>query len=98
MTYSKKDLKQLLREDDLPGDPWGVVMTAWFDVANELHFRDADIPGAWEFKPSPCEGDLREESSAFYEHCLNCDDDVLVEFGNLLQRYSEKLEQAGESY
>ena len=79
------------------GDAWGTSMGALFSVCFELHHRGDDIPDAWEFKPSPLSGDLRDDS--FWTPELeNRGTPALLEFGELLHRYTGMLRAAGRDY
>lgn len=98
ITYS--ELKAALRQDDLAGDPWGTAMGALFDVADTLHFdRDADVPANWHYHPSIL-GPTDPDEQTYIGQCLLPDTSTgeILRFGNLLNRYADRLRHAGKDY
>lgn len=77
-------------------DPWGSCLECWFDVAAELWMRDA-VPATWDYSPGAAE-DPREAESYWSDWFREIPTDALVTFGNLLDRYSNKLRAAGKDY
>lgn len=95
-TETYLELRQWLAGDDLAGDPWGVVMGHWFDVAAELWWR-GEVPASWGYRPGAV-GDPRETDSPFADFIREVPSESLVEFGNVLDRYSRMLRAAGKDY
>jgi hypothetical protein len=97
ITYQQFKLEYRLNDD---GDKWGTAMQALFDIAAELWERTdgAYPPEHWQYRPSPIAGDQRELESAMYEVCLMADTETLVRFGNVLNRYTDCLRNAGMDY
>ena len=81
------------------GDDWGNCLHWWFTIADEIHFNRENlcVPESWRFKPSPCgpsnEAD-RWETTAVRE----ADDDSLMQFGHLVNRYARLLKHLGKDY
>ena len=96
MPLTLADLKSELRVD-LPIDPWGHAMGAWFDTASELHNRNASIPEHWHFSPAATTDD-QEVTDFWSEVFATTDNDTLRQFGNLLERYTNHLRRAGMDY
>ena len=87
-------------------DAWGSALNALFDIAECLHRNGAEVPGHWEFTPSPfvvVDTELDAESESFFAaqidllmrqgHYSN-----LVHAGNVLERFTHILELEGHSY
>lgn len=90
------EIKTVYLEDHDPGDAWGSVMGAFFDVAEELHARGEDCPASWEFRPAsydPADVDEREPTIA-----TGVDTDVLIDFGNWLEDCADALQRNGLDY
>ncbi len=75
-------------------DAWGSCMSARFDVAAILYNRGDDIPEAWNFSPGGMGGPQEVNDSEY----LFYDSSVLVDFGNILEKLSSKLEENGLAY
>lgn len=90
------DLKTEFRID-LDSDSWGHCMGCLFDLCGELWHRGDDIPAEWRYSPGMA-SDPREPDSYWFEVFQEVDSVVLVEFGRILNRYSDKLRTAGRSY
>lgn len=82
---------------DLASDPWGHCMGCRFDLCAELWHRGDPIPDDWHYGPGAT-NDPREPDSYWFSVLQDVDSAVLVEFGTILKRYSDKLEAAGHSY
>ena len=93
----KTELKQLHLESADSGDRWGSAMSTFFDVAGELWWRGADIPAVWEYSPGAA-SDPREPDNYLFDYLENTDTDILIQFGNVLERYIRNLDRIGESY
>lgn len=89
-----------------PYDPWGSAVSAHFDIAECLYRNGADVPAAWEFRPSPVlsVGDKLDEDEA---SMFSLDIEVmlagghyanLIHAGTVLGRYSNLLKLAGKSH
>jgi hypothetical protein len=93
MTY--EDLKNEIRLDDITYDPWGTAMSWHFTLCDVLCWeRNADIPQHWGFKS----GISADDEDFNYDFLKQFKDEDLIKFGNLLSRYTAKLELAGKSY
>ncbi len=86
-------------------DSWGSALSAHFDIAECLYRNGAEVPAAWEFRPSPFlnVGDpLGEECSYFAEQIefmmTQGQMSNLVHAGNVLMRYCHLLKLAGKDY
>lgn len=77
------------------GDAWGDCMGAWFAVAAELYVRGS-VPENWRFRPGS--SDPREPDDCWTDELVIHSDDDLIEFGNVLCRYSRMLRNAGHDY
>lgn len=78
------------------GDSWGNSMSWWFAIADELEGnRGLLCPEHWEYRMSPMRPDNEN-----YEASIVTDypDDDLIEFGNVLERYTRLLKHLGEDY
>jgi hypothetical protein len=83
-------LKQILTEDGVDYDPWGVCMSLHFNIAAELWQREAYIPKEWQYRP----GNREPEP----DYPLDYDNDTLVDWGNMLQRVCDTLKAKGLDY
>lgn len=81
---------------DRHGDPYGSAMSVLFDIAAELNIRD-EVPASWLYRPSPM-GDDREPDSYWYDLTCNAGTQELIDFGNILSRYIDKLKVAEMDY
>jgi hypothetical protein len=95
---AENHLIQYFRENADSFDPWGSVMGALFDIAHELHHRNADIPSEWEFNPGMGSGDLRDHESSHFEEFAAASESDLIELGNMLNRASDILRAQGKDY
>lgn len=95
-TSSIKEFKELLRMDDLSGDPWGTSVGAWFICASHL-YEIGDCPAEWQYRPGSM-GNHIDTDSAYYEMFSEMSAEQLEEIGQLLWRYSELLERHGRDY
>ncbi len=91
------NLKALFKESFDRGDKWGSSLTAWFTVANEISYRDECTPNAWQYSPAMAD-DPRESDDYLYEECTQADLADLIQFGDVLERYTRNLERNGYSY
>jgi hypothetical protein len=97
--YLYDDLRDEFKIDfSLKHDSWGHTMTALFDICGEMYYRNLDIPVNWQYRPSPCSGDIREHDSGFFDPCAMATDSALLEFGTVLNRLSDRLRREGHSY
>jgi len=75
-------------------DPWGSAMAVLFDLAEYLYMQDT-VPEAWGFRPGA--GEIVPEG--YWLPIFNASDPaMLIEFGNVLNRYTDKLRSAGKNY
>ena len=96
MAYTYADIKAEYRCQADLGDPWGSAMQWFFAVADSVVFyHDLDAPQEWMFRPSPMGADDESDQYQFLKECEPC---AVLRFGNLLNRYCDKLELAGENY
>lgn len=95
-TNTLAEFKELLKMNDVAGDPWGVCMSAFFDVAAHL-YEKGNCPVDWEFKVG-WGGNVIDEDSAFFEMFSELDEDQLTEIGNYLKRITDILIAKGKSY
>lgn len=92
-----KDLKQLLREDDIAYDPWGTVSIFHFVLAGETEDRGI-TPDDWQFEQSIFGRPEEDKEHIAYEYLCDAADETLLKFGNLLQRYGRALKHASRDY
>ncbi len=90
------NLKQQYNEVFDSYDPWGSNISVMFTIANELHMR-GNVPHEWEYGPGAV-ADPREEDDYLYEICKATNTEVLIKFGNVLERYDNKLRLADKNY
>jgi hypothetical protein len=76
-----------------PGDAWGSVMGAWFEIAEALEARGEAAPDHWLFRAG-CMAPV-EEDDAWTQFWPS---DTLARFGDVLARWSRMLRHAGRSY
>jgi hypothetical protein len=95
-TNSLSEFKELLRMNDVAGDPWGVIMGAWFDCAAHL-YEVGDCPREWQYRPGLA-GNVIDEESAYFEYFNGLNASELLEIGNYLYRISEALKRKGLDY
>lgn len=101
-SFSYADLKAEYKSNHDTGDAWGCVMGAWHVIAAELYNRN-EVPDGWNYRtgsrdPREPDSDDRLLSDPFGEMCALAMSETLIKFGNVLQRYSHKLRQAGKDY
>jgi len=94
------DKTELIEEfklaEDWRYDPWGSAMGVLFDLAEYLYVRDM-VPEAWEFRPGA--GKIVPEVESYWYPLFSASDPAtLIEFGNILNRYTAKLRSAGQDY
>lgn len=79
-------------------DSWGNVMAWWFSIADHLTFNsDLYVPDSWEYRPSPL--GPSNDPDDYVTNVLNeTDDNLLLKFGNILERYARNLERHGKNY
>lgn len=77
---------------DWKHDPWGECLNHWFDVAEVLYTRGVTIPQHWEYHPGAGEDIVNNEQY------LTMNDDELIAWGNVLERYTRLLRAAGKDY
>jgi hypothetical protein len=80
-------------------------MSAHFDIAECLYRNGAQVPAAWEYRPSPMMsvGDPLEEDASFFAEQVELmmhqgQVSNLIHAGNVLARYCHLLEMEGHSY
>lgn len=90
------EFKDLLRMNDVAGDPWGVIVGAWFDCAAHL-YEKGDCPPEWQYKPG-WGGNHIDDESIFFELFSEMTAEQLEEVGRYLWRISEALKRKGLNY
>lgn len=96
-TMTIKDLKIEFRITNC-GDAWGTTLSWLFAIAEELYFnRDTEVPDSWNFQPSPF-GITTDDDSYELNVVRECDDALLIKFGNILSRYANFLKRANKDY
>lgn len=90
------EFKELLRMNDVCGDPWGTIVGAWFDCAAHL-YEVGDCPPEWQYRPG-WGGNVIDNESAYFEFFNGLNADQLLEIGNYLFRISEALKRKGLDY
>lgn len=78
------------------GDEWSECMSWRFAIAGELYERGEDIPGEWQYRPSPMGG--RDPDQHEMDYCANATTEALQRFGALLHRYAARLRPVGKDY
>lgn len=81
---------------DLPSDPWGNAMGLFFDVAAQLYILGGPhmVPPAWRYRPGAGGPVVEDETSIV----LQMDVADLLQLGEILHRYTCRLDRAGKSY
>lgn len=97
-TYHMKTISDFKNEYKIAfsGDFWGSAMDAWFECAGHLNNRGLSIPSEWEYSPGL--GGGMEPDSYFYDIFNDCDDELLINIGNLLFRYCQFLKYKRMDY
>jgi len=90
-TRQAADIRTEFRLRYDPHDGWGCVIGAFFEVAETLYAWGEDVPAEWEFRPGLGEPEAAEWLDGF-------DADTLVDFGNVLDRWSDMLRARGDDY
>ena len=98
-------IKQAYRWNE-SGDAWGDAMGAWFSIAAVLTIETEDVPATWQYRPGASvfrEEDLRADDdmagyllNEYREGVFSADD--LRHAGNVLNRYTTMLRNAGRDY
>lgn len=97
MTLDYTELKQEYRAAHDSYDPWGSNIAWLFCVCDEMTFeRDMVVPTKWEFQSSLFGNGSEDQPQT--EILRQTDDDNLLRFGTLLERYDRSLRHAGKSY
>lgn len=92
------EFKELLRMNDVAGDPWAVIVGAWFDCAAHL-YEKGECPYEWGYRPGAMGNHIpNAEESAYFDFYSTLNADQLTEIGNYLWRISEALKRKGLSY
>ncbi len=99
MMTQPEEIRAAFRAGYDPGDSYACVMAAWFDICEALTRRGYEVPPEWQFRPGSLGvPDLDDESSIFAHDIAGADPVLLVDFGNVLRRWSHLLDAAGRSY
>ena len=73
------------------GAKWDDCLLAFFSVVTELYLRDPDsVPQHWYYEPGACEPS-RDPDAVWHDVLSFARGDALIEFGNILERYSKML-------
>ncbi len=92
-----KQFKHELR-GNYHSDKWGEVMSAWFECAAHLRWRNRiEIPSQWQYS-SGCAGDPRDKESYYFSLFRTATDRQLIVIGNFLCRLSSFLKRADLDY
>lgn len=91
-----RELKSELMMGWDSGDRWGSAMGMFFDVAETLYRREAEIPTEWGYRPGA--GGVGEPETWEAEIMIDADTPDLIRLGKVLDRYTGMLDRAGESY
>jgi len=79
-------------------DKWGEVMSAWFECAAHLRWRNkVDIPAEWQYSQGAAL-DPRDKENYYFSLFRKASDKQLLTIGNFLCRLSKCLDKAGLSY
>lgn len=78
-------------------DRWGAAMLVFFEVADELTRRGTICPDAWNYKAGAFGPPVAPRSFEYRIVCEASDAD-LQRLGASLNRWTDRLERAGESY
>lgn len=83
------------------GDPWGNAMSLWFSVADYIWFETEYMtPAHWEYRAGAGRGgldDLEEYDPWLYNALASAEIETLIRTGNVLERYTRMLDNAGRS-
>lgn len=95
---TKKDILDMIRQDDFDGDPFGTTMHWWFAIAETLHFDHGyeTVPAHWEYNPGSATG--KEPDNFACEMIVGAEADDLIAAGNILCRYRQRLGHQGRDY
>ena len=98
MNYAEIKSEYRLQADS--GDKWGSAMGARFDIAEELHRRDHDIPASWGFSPGAGSFGVSWEPETYFGGIIQHDTDSsdLRYFGDVLARYTDLLKRNDLDY
>ena len=92
-----KQFKHELR-GNYHSDKWAEVMSAWFECAAHLRWRNrVDIPAEWEYRQGAAL-DPRDKESYYFNLFRKASDRQLLVIGNFLYRLQRVLDKAGLSY
>jgi len=80
------------------GDSWGHAMSWFFDIATELDDRGEDTPHHWQFRRGAGGRGTTWEGLDERYTIARASNEALIQFGNLLCRYTDLLKRKGESY
>lgn len=94
----RKAMRDALHDGYDPGDAWGSVMGAWFDIADILTWEGLPVPAEWKYRRGYAYQSTPE--SALFDYWLMGYVDYydLLDAGNLLQRASHILKAEGRDY
>ncbi len=99
MTFSQEQagIRAEYRMGHDPHDKWACVMGAFFEVAEALYGRGADVPPEWQFSPGigACDESDGEGADLW---TVEYSSRALVDFGRTLNRYSDMLRSRGDDY
>lgn len=90
-------LSNIYKETHDTYDPWGAAIVAFFGVAAELCHRGESTPAHWQYSPGMGD-DPREPEDYLFEDFEQADTEDLIQFGNVLERYTRNLDRTGKSY
>lgn len=81
-------------------DAWGESLGMLFNVCEYMLINDIDIPGKWGFRPSPF-ASLDESSESLKDSIWLFEGETtesVINFGNILHKYTNFLRYKGEDY
>jgi len=99
MAYNYKDIKSEYKLTS-DGDSWGHCLCWLFAIADEIYFNRCDeisVPDKWQFRPS-CIGPSNDPESYETEIVEGTETHDLLQFGQVLHRYADRLKRAGKDY
>jgi len=91
-------LKELVAFGSAGCDSWSWSMSCFFAVTSEMFYRGLNIPAKWQYTPLiDVYGDSRDKECYEFEFCKNATGTDLEHAGQILDRYTRLLKQAGLS-
>lgn len=89
-----QEFKEELRMNDFAGDPWGISMSAMFDLC-AVAYEQLDVPREWEYSVGAL-GNHIDADNLFFG--LDMSDNEILAIGNYLNRLTEILRKTDHAY